>query len=80
MQEYLQRNELLNIYQPGFRANHSTDTCLSQLTKMVLNGSETGKHTENCFDRNFISQDEVHWFFKLNGFTLILQIEFSSFH
>ena len=24
----------------GFRANHSTDTCLSQLTDMVLNDAE----------------------------------------
>ena len=29
-QDYLQRSELLYSYQSGFRANHSTDTCLSQ--------------------------------------------------
>ena len=29
-QGYLQRNQLLYIYQSGFRANHSTDTCLSR--------------------------------------------------
>ena len=44
-QNYLQRNELLYSYQSGFRANHSTDTCLSQLTDMILNGTENGKHT-----------------------------------
>ena len=45
MQDYLQRNKLLYGYQSGFRANHSTDTCLSQLTGMILNGAENGKHT-----------------------------------
>ena len=56
-QDYLQRNELLNSYQSGFRANHSTDTCLSQLTDMTLNGAENRKLTgmilidlENAFD------------------------------
>ena len=44
-QDHLQRNELLYSYQSGFRANHSTDTCLSQLTDMILNGAENGKHT-----------------------------------
>ena len=28
-QDYSQRNELLYIYQSGFRANHTTNTCLS---------------------------------------------------
>ena len=46
MQDYLQRNELLYSYQSGFRANHSRDTCLSQLTDMILNGAENGKHTD----------------------------------
>ena len=44
-QDYLQRNELLYSYQSGFWANHSTDTCLSQLTDMILNVAENGKHT-----------------------------------
>ena len=42
---YLQRNELLYSYQSSFRANHSTDTCLPQLTDMILNCAENGKHT-----------------------------------
>ena len=32
-QDYLQRNEQLHSYQSGFRANHSTDTCLIDLQK-----------------------------------------------
>ena len=44
-QDYLQRHELLYSYQSGFRANHSTDTCLSQLTDLILSGAENGKHT-----------------------------------
>ena len=43
-QDYLQGNELLYSYQSGFRANRSTDTCLSQLTGIILNGAENGKH------------------------------------
>ena len=44
-QDYLRRNKLLYIYQSGFRADHSTDTCLSQLTDMIINRLEDGKHT-----------------------------------
>ena len=44
-QDYLQRNELLYSYQSGFRANHFTDICSSQLTDMILKGAENGKHT-----------------------------------
>ena len=40
-QDYLQRNELC---QSGFRAGHLTGTCLSQLTDMILNIAENGKH------------------------------------
>ena len=45
--DYLYRNKLLYIYQSAFRANHSTDTYLSQLTltDMILNSAENGKHT-----------------------------------
>ena len=39
-QDYIQRNEF-----NGFRANHSTDTCLSRLTDMILNGAKNGKYT-----------------------------------
>ena len=45
LQDYLQRNELLYSYQSCFRANHSSDTCLSQLTDMILNDAENGKNT-----------------------------------
>ena len=36
---------MLYSYQSGFRANHSTDICLSQLTDMILNGVKNGKYT-----------------------------------
>ena len=44
-QDYLQRNGFLYIYESGFRANNSTDTCLLCLTDMTLNDAENGKHT-----------------------------------
>ena len=44
-QDYIQRNWLIYSYQPGFKTNHSTDTCLCQLTDMILNSAENGKHT-----------------------------------
>ena len=55
-QDYLQGNELLYSYQSGFSANHSTDTCLTQLTDMILMGAENGKHTGMIlidFDKGF---------------------------
>ena len=44
-QDYLQRNELFYIHQSGCRAIDSTDTGLSQLTDMILQGAKNGKHT-----------------------------------
>ena len=32
------------MYQSGFRAKYSTDTCLSWLTGLILYGAENGKH------------------------------------
>ena len=43
-QDYLQRNGLFYVHLWGFRANHYTDTCLSWLTDIILNGAESGKH------------------------------------
>ena len=43
--DHLTKSNLLYTHQSGFRANHSTDTCLSQLTNMIINGVEKGKHT-----------------------------------
>ena len=43
-QDYLQRNELLCIYQSGFMANHSTDSCVYRLIDMVLKGVGNGQH------------------------------------
>ena len=42
IQDYLQRNELLYNYQSR---KIIPDSCLSQLTDMILNGVENGKHT-----------------------------------
>ena len=44
------RNELLCIYQSGCRASHSSDSCLSRLTGMILNGAENENNWYN-FDR-----------------------------
>ena len=35
----------MHIYQSGFRAIHSTDTCLSWLTYVNLHDAKNGKHT-----------------------------------
>ena len=32
-------------YQPGFRANFSTDSCLAQLTDVILTGMDKGIRT-----------------------------------
>ena len=44
-QDYLQRNELPHSYRSGLGANHLTDTGLSQLSDMIFDGAENGKHT-----------------------------------
>ena len=44
IQKQTQRNKLLYSYQSSFRTNHTTDTCLSQLTDTILNSTENGKH------------------------------------
>ena len=53
MQDYLQRNELLQIYQSCFRANRSTDTCLSQINNMILNSTEMGTMILINLQKNF---------------------------
>ena len=45
MRDYIQINELFYNYQSGFGATHCTNTYLSQLTDMILNGAENEKHT-----------------------------------
>ena len=45
-QDYLQTNELLQIYQSGFSANNSIDICLYRLVDMILNSDENLKHTD----------------------------------
>ena len=61
-QNYLQRNGLVCVYQSSLRVNHSTDTCLSRLTDMILNGAENEKHKHpgNSYHTNrafFVSLD-----------------------
>ena len=45
VQKYLHDNNILYRYQSGFRAHHSTDTCLSYLNNKILQGFETGMFT-----------------------------------
>ena len=45
VQKYLDDNNILYRYQSGFRAHHSTDTCLSYLNNKILQGFETGMFT-----------------------------------
>ena len=75
-QGYLQRDELLHIYQLGLRANHSTCKSLSWLTDMILNGAKNGKHTgiilidlQNAFDTfdHKILLDKLHRFYRWNN-------------
>ena len=44
-QSYLDENNILYKYQSGFRARHSTDTCLSLLNEKILKGFDEGKLT-----------------------------------
>ena len=45
VQKYLDDNNILYRYQSGFRAHHSTGTCLSYLNNKILQGFETGMFT-----------------------------------
>ena len=68
IQDYLQKDGLLYIYQSGFRANRSTNIYLSQLTDTILNVADNEKRTDviltglqNIFDA---LDHEVHRFSK----------------
>ena len=41
-QKYLDENNIIYKYQSGFRAKHSTDTCLSLLNDKILSGMDDG--------------------------------------
>ena len=41
-QEFLDKHEILYRYQSGFRANHSTDSCLSYLNEKFFKGIDKG--------------------------------------
>ena len=91
-QDYLQKNVLLYSYQSGFRATNSTDTCLPQLTDMILNGAENGNYTgmisidlQKAFDTLdhkilFAKMKCIGFSNKTINFTRISQREFFSFH
>ena len=44
-QTYLDEKKILYTYQSGFRAKHSTSTCLSLLQNKILNGFDNGQLT-----------------------------------
>ena len=44
-QQYLDEKKILYTYQSGFRAKHSTSTCLSLLQNKILNGFDKGQLT-----------------------------------
>ena len=71
-QDYLQRNRLLYIYQSVFRANHSTDICLSSLTDVILNDAENGKH---WYDFN--QSSEAFW--NVRSYNLLDKMKCISF-
>lgn len=47
--EFLQENNILSIYQSGFRRHHSTSTSLTDITKTVLHNMEKGQLTGMAF-------------------------------
>ena len=68
VQKYLDKKKILYRYQSGFRAHHSTDTCLSFLSDKILQGFEAKMFTgmvlsdlQKAFDRtdHEIFQDKM---------------------
>ena len=45
IEDYLNKKKLIYMYQSGFRTNHSTDLCLTQLTDFVSTGMDDQMHT-----------------------------------
>ena len=45
IEDYLNKKKLIYMYQAGFRTNHSTDLCLSQLIDFVATGMDKQMHT-----------------------------------
>ena len=52
VQKYLDEKKILYRYQSGFRAHHSTDTCLSYLSDKILQGFESGMFKGMIFKRH----------------------------
>ena len=46
IEDYLNKKKVISMYQSGFRANHSTDLCLAQLTDFVATGMDKQMHTD----------------------------------
>ena len=72
-QDYLDGKELLYIYQSSFIANRSTDTCLSRLTDITLNGTENEKYTEMILidlQKSFDTLDYKILFDKMNSISI----------
>ena len=58
MEEFLNKKNLIYMYQSVFRTNHSTDLCLAQLIDFVATGMDKQMHTgmilidlQKAFDR-----------------------------
>ena len=45
IESYLNKKNLIYMYQSGFRKDHSTDLCLAQLTNFVETGMDKQMHT-----------------------------------
>ena len=87
-QEYLDKHDLLDKFQSGFRKNFYTDSCLVQLSDFIINGMDKRLHTgmilidlQKAFDTLdhdiLLGKMECLGFKKplLNGLNHIFQIE-----
>ena len=43
--DYLNKKNLIYMYQSGFKTNHSTDFCVAQLTDFISTGMDKQMHT-----------------------------------
>ena len=72
-QSYLDENNILYKYQSGFRARHSTDTCLSLLNEIFSKGFDEGKLT------GMILIDLQKAFDTINHKILLMKLEYLGF-
>ena len=45
IEDFLNKKKLINMYQSGIRANHSTDLCLARMIDFVATGMDKQMHT-----------------------------------